>query len=344
LKLETKSSLKKILIIQTAFIGDVILVTPIIERLRVLYPEAAIDFMLRKGNEGLLKGHPYINKLIIWDKKQGKYSSLFKLWKEIKAEKYDVVINLQRFGATGLLTALSGAKIKVGFDKNPFSFAYTYKVKHQLSNGKHEVDRNLDLLSVACFQLPDNDQRTTVNEIKLYPSDSDYTSVLDYKIEPYICIAPTSVWFTKQYPPSKWVELLDNLDTKYKVYLLGAPGDNEACDAIITASTNKSVENLAGKLNFLQSAALMKDAVMNYVNDSAPMHVASAMNAPTTAIFCSTILAFGFGPLADNSKVVETNIDLACRPCGLHGHKACPEGHFKCAYTIEVQDLLNRIK
>ena len=67
----------------------------------------------------------------------------------------------------------------------------------------------------------------------------------------------------------------------------------------------------------------------------------SAMNAATTAIFCSTVPSFGFGPLSDNSKIIETEIQLDCRPCGLHGYKACPKGHFKCAYSIDVNDIVN---
>ena len=84
----------------------------------------------------------------------------------------------------------------------------------------------------------------------------------------------------------------------------------------------------------------MRGAVMNYVNDSAPMHLCSAVGAPVTAVFCSTVPAFGFGPLSPVSFVVETREALACRPCGLHGHAACPLGHFRCAYGIEVEQLL----
>lgn len=80
---------------------------------------------------------------------------------------------------------------------------------------------------------------------------------------------------------------------------------------------------------------------MNYVNDSAPLHIASAMNAPITAVFCSTVPAFGFGPLSDHSKIIETKLMLDCRPCGLHGFKSCPKGHFKCALSIEAKDLLH---
>jgi heptosyltransferase II len=106
------------------------------------------------------------------------------------------------------------------------------------------------------------------------------------------------------------------------------------------AENNKDIYNLAGKLSFLQTAALMKDAIMNYVNDSAPMHIASSVNAPVTAVFCSTVPSFGFGPLSQKSFFLETNEKLDCRPCGLHGYKACPKGHFKCAETISVNALV----
>jgi heptosyltransferase-2 len=87
----------------------------------------------------------------------------------------------------------------------------------------------------------------------------------------------------------------------------------------------------------------MKDAKMNFVNDSAPLHFASSVNAPVTAIFCSTVTDFGFGPLSDDSAVVETALNLTCRPCGLHGYRECPEKHFKCAVTIDNSNLLNRL-
>jgi ADP-heptose:LPS heptosyltransferase len=93
-------------------------------------------------------------------------------------------------------------------------------------------------------------------------------------------------------------------------------------------------------MNLLQSAALMKDAVMNYVNDSAPMHLASAMNAKTTAIYCSTVPEFGFGPLAEGARIAEVTEKLDCRPCGLHGFRECPLGHFKCGRDIEVNKLV----
>ena len=97
---------------------------------------------------------------------------------------------------------------------------------------------------------------------------------------------------------------MDSLPKRITVFLLGAPGDHELCEFIRTRSTHRLVINLSGQLSFLESAALMKDAEMNYVNDSAPMHFASSVNAPVTAVYCSTVPAFGFGPLSVNRHIV----------------------------------------
>jgi heptosyltransferase-2 len=326
---------KKFLIIQTASIGDVILATPVIEKLHNCFPDSKIDFLVKKGCDGVLSGHPLINTLYIWNKGKGKYNNLYKLLKEVRTVNYDYVINIQRFASTGLFTALSNGKIKSGFSKNPFSFLYNIKISHHINNGKHEIDRNLELIE----SFTDN----TKYSVKLYPISEDFISVLKFKNNDYLCIAPASLWHTKQYPADKWIEFIYNIKKELYIYLLGSGSDNELCNEIINSCSNKKVINLAGKLSLLETAALMKDSRMNFVNDSAPLHISSAMNAPTTAVFCSTVPEFGFGPLSDDSVVVQTSLKLNCRPCGLHGFKKCPEKNFDCAYSVNNDELLKRI-
>lgn len=320
----------KVLIIQTAFIGDVVLATPLIEQLYEQGHDVRIDFLLRKSNEELLSHHPKLNQLLIWNKKNQKLINLFKVIRIVRKRKYDLLINLQRFVSTGFITWLSGAKEKIGFEKNPFAFSYDRKILHTIRSGLHEVDRNLKLiehLGIRGSFKP-----------KLYPPKTAYEKVRAYQKKPYIVIAPTSVWFTKQFPREKWVEFLKALPFRGNIYLIGAPTDREACDWIVEKSSKGT--NLCGRLNLIESAALIAGAQMNYVNDSAPMHFASAVNAPTSAIFCSTLPDFGFGPLADQARTIEISEALSCRPCGLHGKKKCPKGHFKCGYGINIIQLL----
>lgn len=329
-------NLKKILVIQTAFLGDVILATGVLEKLHEHYPDARLDMMVRKGNESLLLNHPYLNDIYVFNKKE-KIKSLLKNIRKIRNEKYDLVINLQRFMTSGMITILSGAIKTIGFKKNPLSRLFSERYEHEIGvNAEtHEIGRNHQLVAGITDPVP--------GKPVLYPAPTDLDHVDQYKGSPFICIAPASIWFTKQYPAEQWVDLINYL-RDYKIFLLGAPGDLELCHRIKGNSEHADIVILAGKISLLQSAALMKGAVMNYVNDSAPMHLASATNAPVTAVYCSTIPGFGFGPLSGKSLVVETNESLNCRPCGLHGHQACPEGHFRCAKTIKTKQLLNSVK
>jgi ADP-heptose:LPS heptosyltransferase len=322
----------RILIIQTAFIGDVILATSVLEKLKKNFPDADFDFFLRKGNEQLFKNHPFIKEIFIWDKKKKKFLNLFRLLKQIRKIKYDYVVNLHRHTNSGLITFLSKSNIKAGFSNNPFSFCYDYKVKFNIKDNKHETERNHEVIRKFTNEIPEKP--------KLYPGDLEFEYIKKYTNKDYICIAPASVWFTKQFPVEMWIQFTNKVENILKIYLLGSKSDFNLCNQILLNSENKQITNLTGELSLLESAALMKNAVMNYVNDSSPLHLASAVNASVTAIFCSTLPEFGFTPLSANSKIVQTREFLKCRPCGNHGKKYCPENHFKCAYSININELI----
>ena len=329
--------MKKFLIIQTAFLGDAVLVTSIVEKLIAWYADAEIDLVVRKGNEGLFIGHPFLNRLHVWDKRTDKTRDLLRVIKSVRRTKFDHVINCQRFFSTGLMTVFARGDEKVGYNKNPLSFLFTKTVRHIIGDGRHEVDRLnalIEHLTDGTRPMPElHPEPWALDDIKPKLGLSGEGLTVQY-----VTIAPASVWFTKQWPESKWIELVKALPKEQKVFIIGAPSDSELAQRII-AATGRGVD-LTRELKLLESAALMKGAVMNYVNDSAPLHIASAMNAPVTVVFCSTVPAFGFGPLRENGHVVETNELLACRPCGLHGYKACPKGHFKCALAIDIQRVI----
>ncbi len=320
----------KILIIQTAFIGDVILATPLPKVLKKKFHESQIHFLVRAGNEILLKNNPNIGKVWIWNKKKNKHLNLIKLIAGLRKIKFDLIVNPHRFFSSGLITALVPAKEKIGFEKNPLSFLYTRKYPH-IFDGRHEVERNLSLIKDYV--------NTTLETPELFPSANDYEKIKDFTSD--IVIAPASEWQTKQYPPEKWIDLIAKLQD-FSVALIGADKDFELCEKI--AGNFSNVLNLCGKLNLLESAALIDKAKVLISNDSAPVHIASAMNTPTVEIYCSTIPEFGFFPLAENSVVIQTSEKLSCRPCGLHGKKECPLKHFKCAYSIDNNIISEKIK
>ena len=327
--------LKKFLVIQTASIGDVILATPVLEKLHRFYPDAKVDILVKKGNQDLFIDHPFIHEVITWNKNSRKTRNFFWTLYDIRKNRYDAVINIQRFLSSGILTAFSGAKIRIGFSKNPLSMFFTEVVSHEIRESVHEVDRNLRLLE----SLADG----TRIRPKLYPSRKDFRKVSAYKSETYYTISPGSIWFTKKFPLQKWTEFVSRMLSDSSILFLGSKEDYEMCDKIIMNSGHKNSINLSGHLSFLESAALLKDAKMNFTNDSSPMHLSSSVNAPVTAVYCSTVPGFSFGPLSDRSFIVEIRKELSCRPCGLHGLRSCPKGHFRCANDIDAGQLMENI-
>ena len=312
----------RILIIQTAFLGDVILATSVVNSIKAQYPEAQVDLLVKKGNELLVLDHPNIHRVLTFDKSK-KWRDILRLVRANRATRYDFIVNLHRFASSGIIAVLSQTKT-IGFDKNPLARFYTLKLPHPISKGIHEIDRNFTLIAALGVKH--------LVKPSIVPSEDAMKNVREYQETPYVCFAPASVWATKQLPMEKWVEL--SKKQEHVIYLLGGPSDHALCETIKTQIPGRTV-NLAGNLSLMESIALMKGAVRNHVNDSGPLHFASAVNASVTAYFCSTVTDFGFGPLSDDSEVKEVT-GLACRPCGLHGKKECPEGHFKCGRELVV--------
>lgn len=294
---------------QTAFLGDAVLGLSVVQAVQRAFPAADVRYWVRKGNESLVPGEG----VFVWDKRRKKYSHFLQNLDEIRRFRPDAFLNLQRFFSTGLMAVMSGAKIRAGFDKNPWSSLFTHRVPHVV-DGRHEIERNAELLKalgIGEWSRP----RVRVEEPGV---DGQY-----------VVLAPASVWATKAW--AHWPELAKMLAEKIKVCVVGAPAERDACSRV----AGDWAVNLAGELRLPEVAGLMKNAVRVFANDSAPLHIAGSVNAPVTAMFCSTVPRFGFGPLSDDAIILEKH-GLDCRPCGLHGKKSCPKGHFRCGLEIDA--------
>jgi heptosyltransferase II len=325
---------QRFLVIQTAFLGDAVLASALLEKLHKHHPNAQLDLVVRKGNEGLFAGHPFLHNCWVWDKRKNKVLNLLRLAAQLRRQRYDQVINCQRFLSTGLLTLLARGGESTGYHKNPLAFFFTRRVPHVIGDGRHEVDR----LGALVEHLTNKERPYP----RLYPGAEERADVSRRlgaaNHQPYVCMAPASVWYTKQWPEERWVDLLRLVGRDHRVFLIGSPGDRGLAERIAAAAGQGEV--VAGELSLLATAALLQGATMTYANDSAPLHMAGAVGAPVTAIFCSTVPAFGFGPLLASGRVAQTNEALSCRPCGLHGHRACPRGHFRCAGSISAAQVV----
>ncbi len=332
------------LVIQTAFLGDVILSLPLVQVLKKSMPDSLIDFMCIPAVSEVLSGNPYINDLIIFDKHgtEKGVSGFRKTVNRVRENKYDTVISVQRYTRSSLIAKLSGAPRRISFETSSMNYFYTDRIPYR---SVHEIERVLDLLK------PLGIEKNGLVLPELFPSDDDTKEVdkifrglgIKEKSE-IICIAPGSVWFTKRFPEEKFVELLNKMDSeKFKVALVGGPGDTNLCERIISKTTHNEVYSFAGKLSVLQSAELIKRSALLITNDSAPLHIANAVGTKVIALFGSTVKDFGFYPVGKNDRLFEIN-GLKCRPCSDHGRKSCPVHTFDCMNNIPVNDIFSEIK
>jgi len=328
------SSQSKVLIIQTAFLGDAVLSTSMVEKIRLESPDTQVDLLVRKGNECILSAYPHLNlrHIHVYDK-SNKWASWWALRRHLSQESYDQVFVVQRFFGMGLLSISIGAKKVIGFAKNPMAWFFNERVQHDFGNGLHETERNSGLLASWLG-------KTT------YPPSlhvKNYSLPEGLESNQYICISPGSVWETKRLPITKWIEFIHLLPVSQPIVLMGSPNERDLSDQIEAAfvGQGRNIHNETGKHNLLGSTYIYQESLLAFVNDSGPLHLCSAVDTPTVALFCSTIPAFGFGPLSTWNRVIEVREKLACRPCGDHGKKNCPLGHFACGNQIEAKEMLN---
>ncbi|MCF8260850.1 MAG: glycosyltransferase family 9 protein [Melioribacteraceae bacterium] len=329
--------MKKILIIQTAFLGDVILTLPLVQAVKEKYPHSEVHFLTLPSSSQISEASPFIDKVIVFDKK-GKNSSLIatiRFGLDLKTEKYDLVISPHRSFRTALIVKMINSRESVGFDRASLSFIYSKRIKYR--KDYHEVKRNLSLLSDPLL----------LKNWKIFPEIK--TDKLSKEKFPFmfgekqkIALAPGSVWATKRYPIEYWQNIAGELQKpEVQLILLGSEADSEICEAI--HSKNEKIINLAGKTNLLETTAILKECDLLICNDSAPTHLAMAAGIKIITIYCSTVPDFGFYPYSDRSYTLSFD-DLECKPCGIHGHEKCPINTFECGYKLKPETVLDKIK
>ena len=331
---------QNILIVQTAFIGDVILITPLIRATAELYPQAKIDVMVVSEAVILLKNNPYVKEIIIDEKRKNIILSTLQLIKRIKSKHYDLAISPHSSFRTHLILYLSKIPERIGFNRGSAKWMLTKRIEHPV--GPHKIVKNLGLLKLLS-------DREFDLQTELFPSEKDKQKAEEL-LKPLsgktlIAIASGSIWKTKCWELNSYISLCRKLlDSGYGIVLIGGESDKFLCEEIENAipEDNANLINLAGVTNLLESAAVIKNCSLMICNDSGAMHIANAMQTRVFAFFGPTVQRFGYYPYRQGDRVFE--VDLECRPCGSHGSKKCPQKHHNCMQKIEVEPVFAAVK
>jgi len=341
---------QKILIIRFSSLGDVLLATPLIRLLRARFPNSQIDFVVRTEYADLIQFNPNLSRVIEFNIKRG-FPALRQLRKNIRDQKYDVILDIHRSLRSRYLTFLLRwnplSAIKVyGIRKNQFIRFLLVKFKINLYRKLYgriiPVWEKYVRTAATLGITPDEDQ------LELYLSDnseSQWNKNLQKSLSgDYILIAPGARHFTKRWPAEYFNKLILEIHRKYNfpVILAGDVNDIPVVEEILTGLPPKIATSLAGELSILQTAELIRRAKLVISNDSGLMHIAAAFQKPLIAIFGSTVEELGFFPNSNGAQVVE-NKGLYCRPCSHIGRTSCPEKHFRCMMEIPPDVVMERI-
>jgi len=330
----------RILIVRTDRLGDVILSTPVIKNLRLAFPNAHLAFMCRPYTRDVVTGNPWLDEVIILDKKQ-KHRGIwgtFKLATWLRRQKFDWALILHPALRAHLLIFLSGIPVRVGWDKKIGCFL-TKRIPHTKQEGKkHEVEYTLDILramhipvvdTATYFPVTLNDEKTTMDMLLRMGYKPD---------EKLIIIHPSASCPSRRWPYalfSRLIKLLQKVNG-LKIVVISSAEEADMIDVLVNENT---VIDLRGRLSISQFGALLKHSALLISNDSGPVHIAAALGTPVISLFSRKnpgLSPLRWGPVNANSFYFHKNV--GCDVCLAHN---CKKG-FICLDAINPEEVASK--
>ena len=319
------------LVIQTAFLGDVVLTTPLLAVLAARH--GPVDVLVRPSAASLIETLPSIRDVITYDKRgpERGWGAWHRLARRLARRQYARSYLPHRSVRSAALAWWAKIPERIGFADAAAPWLYTRQVRRQTH--LHESERLLALAGSRPLAPP---------AIQVGVTEDDRAAAYAWLAargigDGFVAMAPGSVWATK-----RWIGFADLARLlPGRIVVIGGADDAQSVHEIVDAAPDR-VASAAGEVSLRVSAAIIERASVLVTNDSAPLHLASAVGAPTVAIFGPTVPAFGFGPTAPRSAIVERT-DLSCRPCSDHGPAKCPLGHHRCMREIPATAVRDAI-
>ena len=335
------SIFKRILIVRTDRIGDVLLSTPVIKAVREKYPQAFIAMIVSPYAKDIVEGNPYLDQVILYDKegKHKSWSRTIKFARNLDKKRFDLAIILHPTNRVHLLTFLAGISRRIGYDRKS-GFLLTDRITHTKERGeKHELEYNLDLLRDLEIGVEDKNLFMPIKKESEEWVDDLFKQEGIKADDKLLAINPAASCPSKVWPPERFAEVADKLAQKYgfKIVLVSSSKDLLIAQCIIK-NIRSSVISLGGRTSVSQLASLLKRCSLFISNDSGPVHIASAVGTPVISIFGRKQKGLSpkrWGPVGAKDKVLHK--DVGCIECLAHN---CQK-QFACLKAISVEDVVS---
>ena len=331
-------TVNKILVFRLSSIGDIVLTTALLRCLRNTFPDAQIDFVVKKQFADILRCVPFVSNVIELDSKKG-FSALLAIRNQLKNEQYDVALDIHKNWRSLFVCNTIGAKQVFRFNKHVFRrWVLTTFHKDIYKEVRPVYLRFID----AAKQLgvvPDGKYTELVVPEQLGKSMKDIFVQANISFEKrIIALCPGASFSNKQWQVEKFQQLAKRvvLDFDAQVILLGGKKESEMCETIASES---GAVSFAGKFDLSQSIAALSMVSLTVANDTGMLHVSEALGVPVVGIYGPTARQFGYFPILPQSKVAQID-NLPCRPCTKMGMNHCPKKHFSCMNDISVEMVL----
>lgn len=328
--------MKEILIIRLSAMGDILLTTPVLARLKNLFPEARITFLVKEKFAEFIHAAPHADNTILWKEGEG----VWEIRRKIMADfpRFDLILDLQSNFKSRSLALVLSAKQKRRYRKPYINrLLLVYFKKNRYREKKKISERYLDALSGITDEPLT--ERVSLRREKLPRGVQKFTS------KKTVLIAPGARWFTKRWPEEYFVSLASRLLEKNPVCRVVWLGGKDEASLFSFLSEHpylrrhaKRMLFQAGLLTTGQMATLADSVGVTITNDSGLMHLLSSSDTPMVSLFLSTVEEFGFFPLSPHAQVLAAR-NIECRPCSHTGLPACPKKHFRCARELTADQV-----
>ncbi len=331
----------KCLVIQTAFLGDVILTLPLLRMLRGMPDVRSLAILTTPTGAEFMRTQDAVDRIVVYDKRgtDAGFRGFMRTVDDLRRCGFALAVVPHRSFRSALMPLLALVPDRVGFDESGGRLFLTKRVPYR--SKPHEVER-LAALGRACG-APDPGRVLGLSVLVPASGLSELSGALRSRgvgdAERIIVAAPGSKWATKRWEPSRFGLSLAELSREFALrpVVTGAAGEEDAGGAAASAAGPDAVD-LTGSLSMAGWIALLGRADLVLSNDSAAAHVAVGAGTPVVAVFGPTVPAQGFAPYSERSRVVEAPLD--CRPCGRHGSQVCRLGTDECMEAVKVEEVV----